>query len=104
MAGSECVGYIPKVDDKLRYYARLEHLLTICAVPIAGADDAVAERDRSAVGVDVDQFGGEVGVVVMLSNAVGVNFQGMVSSTSFDWDDDLFAGEHLEGARKDVVI
>ncbi|UCD64943.1 MAG: hypothetical protein JSW34_05800 [Candidatus Zixiibacteriota bacterium] len=42
--------------------------------------------------IGIMQFGGQAGVIFMLSNAVGLNFGGMFASTSFSPDEDLYPG------------
>ncbi len=58
---------------ELRHLARLEELLPIAAVAIARPDDAFGDVGAVAVGLDIHQLGGEVGV---RSAAAGVQGDG----------------------------
>jgi len=62
VAGLEEVGGRPQVNGDLVYLTGGDQLGLLFGVAVADPLDAVGEVDRAAVGEDVDEFAGEVGV------------------------------------------
>jgi hypothetical protein len=62
VAGAEDMGHVPQVDEQLDHLARVEEFCLGHVVTVAAADDALGEVGAVAVGLDVDELGGEIGV------------------------------------------